>query len=62
MPNEDESALKLKTRFPSTTLIVMPSKSNHKVRVFNPFALANFAEKRILGRFSSHYLAIKSES
>lgn len=60
MTNEGESALKLETRFPSITLIVMPSKSNHKVRVFNPFALVNFAEKRIVGRFCSHCLAIRS--
>ena len=56
MTNEDESALKLETRFP----IVMPLKSNHKVRVFSPFALVNFAEKSIVGRFSSYSLAIKS--
>ena len=60
MTNEDESALKLETRFPSITLIVMPLRSNHKVRVFSPFALVNFTEKRIVGRFSSHRLAIKS--
>ena len=52
MTNEDESTLKLETRF--------PLKSNHKVRVFSPFALVNFAEKSIVGRFSSHCLAIKS--
>lgn len=44
MTNEDESALKLEAIFPSITLIVMPLKSNHKVRVFIPFALVNFAE------------------
>ena len=59
MTNEDESALKLETRF-SINIIVMPLKSNHKVRVFSPFALVNFAEKSIVGRFSSHCLAIKS--